>query len=553
MKNIDYKKLLLILSAIVATGMILWFAFGSSPRSVAFNNEDAHAIEGEFTVSYGDKTVNVTTPATVDASTDDTLVIKKVLTSEDITGNSIMFYARQSYVNVYVGDVQCIEDSADRSMPYYMTPGSYWHYFRLPSDWEGKELRIEIKADVDRYAGEVPVIYSGYKNAFLYMVAEQGIFSLVMCVPVLVLGIALVAFGLFTSNKKLKDRLIILGLFALATSVWNLLEARITQVFFEDIQAATVVLFSCYYVIPFLAACFLDTYESFHNNKVMRAIMYGTGGIYILLQVLQGASVIRYIDFVSMGHIMIGIVIGGVVVNYVIQRKKNKIVNDSVVYKAIMLLGIFCLVDIFRYHISPLLKTAQFSKIGFLVFFFYLGFSVINQINEAGIIEREREIYKRLAFVDTMTQVFNRTAFEQKIYNMRQSDIVEPTYFYMVDMNNLKKINDTYGHSAGDNAIIDIAKTLKESFEGGECYRIGGDEFCVITEGIPEEKIKEYSQIAHDELNAKSKELEYEINIAVGYSKVDKNGLDDCFNIADELMYKNKAEYKRKVEQNGLH
>ena len=209
-----------------------------------------------------------------------------------------------------------------------------------------------------------------------------------------------------------------------------------------------------------------------------------------------------------------------------------------------MLLGFFCFVDMFRYHLSPMLKATKFSMIGFLVFFFYLGFSVISQMNEAVIRERENAIYKRLAFIDKMTQVNNRTAFEQKLHTMRQSQIVDPTYFCMVDMNNLKRINDTYGHTAGDNAIMEIAQTLAECFVEAECYRIGGDEFCVITEGIEEEKIKEYTKKVYAILAEKSNALDYDIVIATGYSKVENNNLDECFNKADALMYANKARLK---------
>ena len=547
MKDINVKKILLILASTVMIGMMVWFRIGAEPNSVAFNSEEAYTIDGEFLVTVGDEEYTVNAPANVEAEAEDTVIITKILEKEDVKGNSIMFYVRQSYVNVYVGDEQCIEDTEDRYMPYYITPGSYWHYFRLPDDWEGKELRIEIKADVVRYAGEIPTVYTGNKSAFVYMTVENGMYSILLCVPILVFGLALVAFGIFSAKNKLRSRMILLGLFAVATSVWNILEARITQVLFQDIQMAMVVLFSCYYVIPFLAACYLDTYESFHKNKFMRFTMYAMGGIYILLQILQGVNVIRYIDFVSLGHVMIAAVILGVAVNYVIQRRKCKKVSDAVVYKAIMMLGFFCFVDMFRYHLNPMLKATKFSMIGFLVFFFYLGFSVIGQMNEAAVRERENAIYKRLAFIDKMTQVNNRTAFEQKIHTMRQSRIVEPTYFCMVDMNNLKKINDTYGHTAGDNAIMEIARTLADCFAEGECYRIGGDEFCVITEGVQEAKIKEYMEKIYAILAEKSKTLDYDIVIATGYSKVEQGNLDECFNKADALMYANKARLKESI------
>ena len=539
------KKVILFIAGMVMIIMLFWFGMASEPYNVAFNNEVAHVLKGDFTVQYADTTAIVQAPAELEMDADDTLIISKILTKDDVKGNSIMFYVRQSYVNVYVGEEQCIKDSSDREMPFSVTPGSYWHLFRLPDDWEGKELRIEIKADVERYAGEVPVIYTGTKSSFVYTATSNGAFSLLTCIPILVLGLTLIAFGFFTSNKQLKERLIILGLFALATSIWNLLEARLTQVFFADIQMATVVLFSCYYIIPFLAACFLDTYETFHKNKVMRGILYATGCTYILIQVLQAASIIRYIDLVFLGHVMIGAVIGAVVVQYVIRKCRHKVIEDAVVYKAIMLLGLFCVIDIFRFYISPMLKAAQFSKVGFLVFFFYLGFSVIAQINEAAIKERENAIYKRLAFIDKMTQVNNRTAFEQKIHIMSQGEIADPTYFYMVDMNNLKKINDNYGHTAGDNAIIEIANALAESFGEKQCYRIGGDEFCVITEGINVEQVKACGQEVERKLKEVSQNLEYDIIIATGFCQVKPGELETCFNNADAMMYRNKAALKQ--------
>lgn len=546
MKSWNYKKYILVLSGVIMAFIILWFAICAEPLNVAFFGDDVYTMDGEFTVTSGDKTYTVTAPSDVEADVKDTLIISKILEADDIKGNFIMFYVRQSFVNVYVGNEQCISDISDRDMPYYMTPGAYWHCCRLPDDWIGKELRIEIKADSARYVGEVPVIYTGNKSAFVYMTLENATFSVLVCVPIFVLGLILLGFGVCSSNKVLKERLILLGLFALATSVWNILEARITQVFMKDIQLANIVLFSCYFVIPFLTTCFLDTYETFHKNKVMRALMYGSGCIYILIQVLQGAGVVRYVDLVSLGHVMIAMILGCVAINYIIQKTKTKEVQDGVVYRAIIILGVFCFIDMFIYHLNPLLRATRFSKIGFLLFFFYLGASVMIQMNDVAVKERENNIYKRLAFVDTMTQVYNRTAFEQKIHIMRQQTTDEQVFFYIVDMNNLKHINDMHGHAAGDYAITEIARTLAECFVEGECYRIGGDEFCIITEGVSEDVIKEYGDKVSERLQEKSKELDFEIIIATGYSSLGKDGLDSCFNRADANMYANKAALKQK-------
>lgn len=545
MKKITLKKAMLFVVGALMFGMVAWFAISADTANMAFYNDKVYIMDGEFNLQYKGGTMVVNPPAEVATDVEDTMVITKVLNKEEVKGNSIMFYARQSHVNVYVGEEQLISDIADRKMPFELTPGSYWYFFRLPADWEGKELRIEIQAEVARFAGEIPTIYTGNMSAFIYMVVQNGTFAMLTCIPILVFGLMLVAFGIFSSNKDIKSRLVLLGFFAITTSIWNLLEARITQVFYRDVQLANIVLFSCYYMVPCIAACYLYTYRSFRKFKIMNVLMYVTGGIYIVLQVLQAVSVIRYVDFVPLGYIMIGVLIIGVIVNYFLHRRNTKNVEDGAVYRAMILLAVFCIIDVFRYNISPQLQTAQFSRIGFLLFFFYLGFSVITQMNEAAIKERETLIYKRLAFIDNMTQVNNRTAFEQKLHTMRQKTPVEPTYFFMADMNNLKYINDTFGHSAGDHAVIEIAQTLAECFKEGECYRIGGDEFCVITEGIDEDKIIQYRDEVRNILSKKSEKFEYDIVVAVGYSKLEQGNIDECFNTADALMYKDKAALKQ--------
>ena len=86
---------------------------------------------------------------------------------------------------------------------------------------------------------------------------------------------------------------------------------------------------------------------------------------------------------------------------------------------------------------------------------------------------------------------------------------------------------------------------MTECFGEAECYRIGGDEFCVVAEGVQEEFIKESCKKVQDALTEKSKNLDYDIMTAMGYSKVEQGNLDECFNNADALMYENKKLLKQ--------
>ena len=74
-----------------------------------------------------------------------------------------------------------------------------------------------------------------------------------------------------------------------------------------------------------------------------------------------------------------------------------------------------------------------------------------------------------------------------------------------IDFNDLKGINDRYGHSAGHTAIITAAEGIREAFQGlGRCYRIGGDEFLAVLENVSEQEILDAEQTMYQYLEQKS-------------------------------------------------
>ena len=91
---------------------------------------------------------------------------------------------------------------------------------------------------------------------------------------------------------------------------------------------------------------------------------------------------------------------------------------------------------------------------------------------------------------------------------------------FMFDLNNLKETNDVYGHKAGDELILDAARSIKECFRNiGNTYRIGGDEFCVICEEIPKQ-LAERSLLQLDDLLIEvNQNRQNKIILAYGYAQ----------------------------------
>ena len=159
----------------------------------------------------------------------------------------------------------------------------------------------------------------------------------------------------------------------------------------------------------------------------------------------------------------------------------------------------------------------------------------------------------RLVYTDSMTRVRNKTAYTERVDELsKQIEEKKKVDFAIIiaDINDLKKVNDTYGHDYGDILIQNGASLLKKVW-GSKCvYRIGGDEFIILDSIVDkseaEEKIALFDQII-DEYNQKNCKKELHIQIAIGmaiYVHEEDKEYMDVFRRADNAMYEDKKRKK---------
>lgn len=111
-----------------------------------------------------------------------------------------------------------------------------------------------------------------------------------------------------------------------------------------------------------------------------------------------------------------------------------------------------------------------------------------------------------------------------------------------IDVNGLKKINDCYGHQAGDEMLIEVAKLLRSVFNKDNIYRAGGDEFVIIVEDISEEDFQKKINNLRKLLSETKK-----FTVALGFTWDDgTKKFNSVMKLADAFMYKNKTEYYKK-------
>ena len=156
---------------------------------------------------------------------------------------------------------------------------------------------------------------------------------------------------------------------------------------------------------------------------------------------------------------------------------------------------------------------------------------------------------ERISEIDSLTGVYNRTGYENRIYKVFEDAKEHDKDFLIImgDLDCLKKINDNYGHAEGDNAIRIIAKAIQNSFTEDEAVaRIGGDEFIMFGAGsFDEEKLKQYPVRINDYLDHynenSSKPYVIAISLGIYCCKVSADSeLKQWLDKADENMYVNK-------------
>ena len=140
---------------------------------------------------------------------------------------------------------------------------------------------------------------------------------------------------------------------------------------------------------------------------------------------------------------------------YTVVRFNTKFQNCNLY--ALSMIGIFVLAGVVMQAVDPTVRVVWLTiAVGMILFYIYYCSVILH--------------------TDGLTGLLNRRSFDAAV-----AANAKPVAVIMLDVNNFKFVNDTYGHRYGDRCLTTIGTTLKEAYgKDGLCFRFGGDEFCVI-------------------------------------------------------------------------
>ncbi len=178
-----------------------------------------------------------------------------------------------------------------------------------------------------------------------------------------------------------------------------------------------------------------------------------------------------------------------------------------------------------------------------------------NYMTEYKIATKKLGVAREMAYIDTLTGINNKTAFDDAIKKYQEkinNKEIDKFAMIMADINNLKYINDNFGHKTGDEYIKGCCNILSANCKYSNVYRIGGDEFMIILQG---KDLEEYETIFANltdtfdrTYNNAETELYNRYSASLGMASLEEKdtNINDVVKRADSEMYTAKSKFKTK-------
>ena len=344
-----------------------------------------------------------------------------------------------------------------------------------------------------------------------------------------------------------------LSLTALFLFIGGINDTKLTQFIFNDIEALCILNYEVIMLMEMSVVAYLLCSSNTYVVKMTKKVAV----IPVINIVLSNALfVFHIVDLESsliITHIcLVMIAVSEIYINAKVNLIERKRIGKKGLKPSMDAIGFFAFalmvcIDIIRYYMGNTTDYAACTRIGVIIYIALLGVKSMQGHMDILTVEKQSQTYKQMALHDGLTNLSNRTAYQERLAYLNASDTGHiKTIVAMFDINDLKKMNDVMGHDEGDRYIKDCAYFINSFFRDfSTLFRIGGDEFSVICS--LDDKKKFYS--AYEEMQKKYAEADRKrINFAYGYAEFDSNldrDLYDTSRRADKMMYDCKNKMKR--------
>lgn len=470
-------------------------------------------------------------------------------------GGSLVFYTLHQNVEVFAGGELIYRLRPLSDNPFGKTPGSNWNWLPLYQTDVGKEIKIVLIPVYESSMDIVPDFYFGSRIDIWGKLLTRSSLPFLLSLVAIVMGVGFILFTIYNyHNSEVDKSLLMLGIFSVGIGLWKLTDMEAmalvcpVSIPLSYLPFLTLLLV----VIPFVR--YVKELFSTKNSIVWDIPCIASLVIIVLSVGLQVFGIADFRQTLWMNHlVLISLIL--IVMSMLLYELRKVGWNSRLKVMVVCLFACMAglIADVAVYYLYGGTSMMVLGMFGFLIYIIVLGIRSVQDMKKLITIGMQARHYEQMAYHDQLTGLYNRTAYAA---DTGQEDFSPEQYVVvMFDLNNLKKCNDTCGHEKGDRYIVTSAKMIRETFgEIGKCYRMGGDEFCVLLKGITLSECKkrvQYLKEIVERCNRKEPE-EFPIEIACGYELYDKRidyDLGDTLRRADKMMYHEKFMMKQGIQK----
>ncbi len=486
----------------------------------------------------------------------DRITMQRVLPSDwELVEGALRFYVRHNAVRMYIDGSQIYEYGNDR-LAAGKTLGSGYQFVKFPGEYKGKTLRIELVMAEDKVFTKLDSvrIYE-WGNAYR-LIATEGrlplfcgsflvLFGLIVC--------AITAVALIFSSKYV--RLFCISVFSVCMGLWTLSYYNIMQIFTIPLYSVSLINYLALYLAPIPLTVYIREEVENLKNRILK-IFYRiflvaevtavcAAIFFHALDIVHMAGILNYMQAVLMSGLLFFLVV--LLMNLKFSKPENSL---SV---AGLLVVVVCVVyDMLGYHFGRYLGSDAFnlkgvSSCGIMIFICILFVSFYLEMTQRMMEQKERDYLIKSAYTDELTRLNNRRYCMEYMMKLKEHKNFEYTVICF-DVNNLKIINDTFGHARGDVLLKCAAEVLEKTFgEQGFVARMGGDEFVAIIRTAEEVRIRMLIEQFLQNVSKKNQTVkDLNMSIAYGYAcgSQSSSEIEKVYQKADDNMYEKKKQMK---------
>lgn len=481
----------------------------------------------------------------------DTIILERTLPEQFFVHPTIEFTAYHCAIDVEIDNENIYTYGKDYAEKNQMVGMGYFHV-PLPDNYEGKQLRIAFYVTEWNSMTNVETIRLGNVEDLIYNFIYINRLNIFVSNFFIVAGLIITLVAVYALQmKKRMWHLLWIGIFFLDMGLWCACSVKIMQLVCHNIRWNSLIEFLTLYMasIPILLLA-RNMNKTRQKCRAFLSVLLSINGIVLLAGCLLHITGIMHLPAILIvEHILIIINLSTCFILCILYSYSSGKV-ERMIFIGICMMALSAGLEISKYNIQRngyLQGFPNVIPIGLLLFglslFAAYCTSYLDHIYE----KAEKNVLLHHAYYDPLTEIHNRTYCEEVMARLSEE---ESEYAIInFDLNDLKKTNDTLGHTYGDRLIQGFANMLSQIFEEhGTVGRMGGDEFIVILTEIEKEKVdfllNELAYLMEQESKV-DEHLHYSAAWGYAFRNLDNNySVEQVYKMADDRMYRRKREMK---------